>query len=47
MNPVDHPHGGGEGRTSGGRPSVTPWGRLTKGWKTRSAAKKKKAIRVL
>lgn len=31
MNPVDHPHGGGEGRSSGGRPSVTPWGRLTKG----------------
>ena len=35
MNPVDHPHGGGEGKTSGGRPSVTPWGRLTKGVKTR------------
>lgn len=31
MNPVDHPHGGGEGRTSGGRPSVTPWGKPTKG----------------
>lgn len=31
MNPVDHPHGGGEGRTSGGRPSVSPWGILTKG----------------
>ena len=31
MNPVDHPHGGGEGKTSGGRPSVTPWGRPTKG----------------
>ncbi len=31
MNPVDHPHGGGEGKTSGGRPSVTPWGRLTRG----------------
>jgi len=31
MNPVDHPHGGGEGRTSGGRCSVTPWGKLTKG----------------
>ena len=30
MNPVDHPHGGGEGKTSGGRPSVTPWGRPTK-----------------
>ena len=35
MNPVDHPHGGGEGKTSGGRPSVTPWGRLTKGKPTR------------
>lgn len=31
INPVDHPHGGGEGRTSGGRPSVTPWGKPTKG----------------
>lgn len=31
MNPVDHPHGGGEGKTSGGRPSVTPWGKPTKG----------------
>jgi large subunit ribosomal protein L2 len=31
MNPVDHPHGGGQGKTSGGRPSVSPWGRLTKG----------------
>lgn len=31
MNPVDHPHGGGEGRTSGGRPSVSPWGKPTKG----------------
>eukprot|EP00958_Prasinococcus_capsulatus_P020870 scaffold2765_cov328-Prasinococcus_capsulatus_cf.AAC.9 len=30
MNPIDHPHGGGEGKTSGGRPSVTPWGRPTK-----------------
>jgi len=36
MNPVDHPHGGGEGRTSGGRHPVTPWGVLTKGKKTRS-----------
>ncbi|PWE16552.1 50S ribosomal protein L2 [Marinicauda salina] len=35
MNPVDHPHGGGEGRTSGGRHPVTPWGRPTKGHKTR------------
>ena len=36
MNPVDHPHGGGEGRTSGGRNPVTPWGVPTKGKKTRS-----------
>jgi len=36
MNPVDHPHGGGEGRTSGGRHPVTPWGVSTKGKKTRS-----------
>ena len=35
MNPVDHPHGGGEGRTSGGRHPVTPWGKNTKGMKTR------------
>jgi large subunit ribosomal protein L2 len=36
MNPIDHPHGGGEGRTSGGRHPVTPWGKPTKGKKTRS-----------
>lgn len=36
MNPVDHPHGGGEGRTSGGRHPVTPWGKPTKGRRTRS-----------
>ncbi|MBO6539601.1 MAG: 50S ribosomal protein L2 [Rhizobiaceae bacterium] len=36
MNPVDHPHGGGEGRTSGGRHPVTPWGKPTKGKRTRS-----------
>ncbi|MFC5586008.1 50S ribosomal protein L2 [Nitratireductor kimnyeongensis] len=36
MNPVDHPHGGGEGRTSGGRHPVSPWGKPTKGMKTRS-----------
>jgi large subunit ribosomal protein L2 len=36
MNPVDHPHGGGEGRTSGGRHPVTPWGKPTKGARTRS-----------
>ena len=36
MNPIDHPHGGGEGRTSAGRPPVSPWGVQTKGFKTRS-----------
>jgi large subunit ribosomal protein L2 len=35
MNPVDHPHGGGEGRTSGGRHPVTPWGQPTRGYRTR------------
>ena len=40
-NPVDHPHGGGEGKTSGGRPSVTPQGRITKGQPTRKKKKKK------
>ena len=35
MNPVDHPHGGGEGRTSGGRHPVSPWGKPTKGKRTR------------
>jgi len=39
MNPVDHPHGGGEGRTSGGRHPVTPWGVPTKGYKTRKKGK--------
>ena len=37
MNPVDHPHGGGEGRTSGGRHPVSPWGMPTKGYRTRSS----------
>jgi large subunit ribosomal protein L2 len=36
MNPIDHPHGGGEGKTSGGRHPVTPWGKPTKGYKTRN-----------
>lgn len=44
MNPVDHPHGGGEGKTSGGRHPVTPWGKGTKGTKTRSRKKKNKLI---
>jgi len=39
MNPVDHPHGGGEGRTGGGRHPVTPWGKPTKGYKTRGRKK--------
>ncbi|MFT5005356.1 MAG: large subunit ribosomal protein L2 [Paracoccaceae bacterium] len=39
MNPVDHPHGGGEGRTSGGRHPVTPWGKPTKGARTRNKKK--------
>ena len=42
MNPIDHPHGGGEGKTSGGRCSVTPWGILTKGFKTNRKKKNKK-----
>src|SRR5690606_25619857 len=44
MNPVDHPHGGGEGRTAGGRHPVTPWGKGTKGNKTRSRKKSNKLI---
>ena len=36
MNPVDHPHGGGEGRTGEGQPQVSPWNTLTKGFRTRS-----------
>jgi len=39
MNPIDHPHGGGEGRTSGGRHPVTPWGKPTKGKRTRNKNK--------
>lgn len=39
MNPIDHPHGGGEGRTKGGRHPVSPWGKPTKGYKTRSQKK--------
>ncbi len=42
MNPVDHPHGGGEGKTSGGRHPVSPWGQPTKGYKTRKKNKKSK-----
>ena len=39
MNPVDHPHGGGEGKTSGGRHPCSPWGQLSKGYKTRKPKK--------
>jgi len=44
MNPVDHPHGGGEGRTSGGRHPVTPWGQPTRGFKTRNNKRTEKLI---
>ena len=44
MNPVDHPHGGGEGKTSGGRHPVSPWGLPTKGYKTRSNKRTDKLI---
>ena len=44
MNPVDHPHGGGEGRTSGGRHPVTPWGKPTKGKRTRTNKKTDRLI---
>ncbi len=44
MNPIDHPHGGGEGRTSGGRHPVTPWGKPTKGKRTRSNSSSDKFI---
>jgi large subunit ribosomal protein L2 len=44
MNPVDHPHGGGEGKTSGGRHPVTPWGQPTRGFKTRNNKRTDKFI---
>ena len=44
MNPVDHPHGGGEGKTSGGRHPVSPWGKPTKGYKTRKKNKKSNSM---
>ena len=44
MNPVDHPHGGGEGKTSGGRHPVTPWGKPTRGFKTRNNKRTNKWI---
>jgi large subunit ribosomal protein L2 len=45
MNPIDHPLGGGEGRSSGGRHPVTPWGKPTKGYKTRN--RKKQSSRLI
>lgn len=47
MNPVDHPHGGGEGKTSGGRSSVSPWGRLTKGKRTLALYKRVKSKKLI
>jgi large subunit ribosomal protein L2 len=44
MNPVDHPHGGGEGKTSGGRNPVTPWGQPTRGYKTRNSKRTDRLI---
>ncbi|MDE1150896.1 MAG: 50S ribosomal protein L2, partial [Micavibrio sp.] len=44
MNPIDHPHGGGEGKSSGGRNPVSPWGKCAKGGKTRSNKKTDKFI---
>ena len=46
MNPVDHPHGGGEGKSSGGRHPSTPWGKPTKGYKTRKKNKKSNRLIV-
>ena len=46
MNPVDHPHGGGEGKTSGGRPSVTPWGKPTRGRKTSRTKKRSRSANL-
>jgi len=46
MNPVDHPMGGGEGRSSGGRDPCSPWGQLSKGWKTNRKKKKNKLVVV-
>jgi large subunit ribosomal protein L2 len=42
MNPIDHPHGGGEGKTTAGRHPVSPWGTLTKGYKTKRKRTSKK-----
>jgi len=47
MNPFDHPHGGGEGKSSGGRISVSKWGLLTKGFRTKSLKKKRKEFKII
>jgi len=47
MNPVDHPHGGGEGKTSGGRPSVSRWGWLTKGGRTKSRKSRGREVAIM
>ena len=44
MNPVDHPHGGGEGRTGTGRAPMSPWGQLTKGYRTRNSKRTDRMI---
>jgi len=46
MNPVDHPHGGGEGKSSGGRPSVSKWNVLAKGYRTINLVRKKKKFKI-
>ena len=46
MNPIDHPHGGGEGKTSGGRHPVTPWGVPTKGVRTRKTKQRSNRLIV-
>jgi len=47
MNPIDHPHGGGEGKTSSGRHPVSPWGKLTKGFKTRKNKRTSKMMMII
>lgn len=47
MNPIDHPHGGGQGRSKGGAHPVTPWGKLTKGKKTKPKSKFKRSLNIL
>jgi large subunit ribosomal protein L2 len=47
MNPIDHPHGGGEGKSSGGRSSVTPWGKPTKNGKTSNSRIYKRTLKAV